>query len=307
MRNNNTYQFFILTFTTHEGNKPFLSFVFVLIYLTAVLANSTTITVIYKDPHLHTPMYQFLCNLSIVDLCYTNITIPKLVQMFLSGDYSISFTQCFIQMYFFGFSVTTEDLWLFIMAYDRYVAICSPLHYHNILSKKNCILYITFIWVMGFINSIIPPLMSFSVLCYSNKVSQFFCEYKAFSKISCPNVWFQIFAYVEAVAFGLIPFVCSITSYIKVINVILRIKSRDGRRKAFSTCSSHLIVLTMYYGTWMVAYPIPSVKNTQVINLILSILYTTITPMLNPLIYTVRNKVVKRAILKLVGCEVEDE
>ncbi|XP_071978707.1 olfactory receptor 5V1-like [Engystomops pustulosus] len=253
-------------------------------------------------------MYLFLCNLSIVDLCYTNITIPKLVHMFLSSDSSICFTQCFIQMYFFSFAVTTEDLLLFIMAYDRYVAICRPLRYHSVLSKKNCLLFMICVWVTGFINSILPPLTTFSIpLCYSNKVSQFFCEYKAFSKISCPNIGFHILAYTEAVIFGIFPFLFSIISYIKVIVVIFHIKSSDGRRKAFSTCSSHLIVLTMYYGTWMSAYLIPSLINTQVLELVFTLLYTTVTPMLNPLIYTVRNKDVKRALQKLVGCEVKDE
>ncbi|XP_075141432.1 olfactory receptor 1496-like [Leptodactylus fuscus] len=296
---NHTYQFFILTFNT-QHNTPFLSFVFILIYLTGVIANSTTITVVYRDRHLHTPMYLFLCNLSIVDLFYTTITIPKLVHMFLSGDYTLSFTQCFVQMYFFYIAVSTEDFLLFIMAYDRYVAICNPLHYHSILSKKNCILFLLLIWISGVINSLLPPLIATNIpLCYSNKISQFFCEYRAISNIFCPNVGIQTFVYTATTVFGLCPFLCSILSYIKIIIVISHIKSSDGRRKAFSTCSSHLIVLCMYYGTWTSAYLIPSVKDTQVVELTLSVLYTTITPMLNPLIYSVRNTDVKRALLKL--------
>ncbi|KAG8549726.1 hypothetical protein GDO81_019858, partial [Engystomops pustulosus] len=298
---NSTYNFFILTFTTQMKNKPLLSLFFILIYLTGVLANLTTITVIYRYQHLHTPMYLFLCNLSLVDLCYTTTSVPKLVHMFLSGDYTISFTQCFTQMYFFLHVATTEDLLLLIMAYDRYIAICNPLHYHCILSKKNCVMFMVAVWVTGCINSVFATLTSSAIPLYSNIVPQFFCEFKAFAKISCPNAGFQLFSYMEAVIFGFGPFVCSILSYIKVIIVILHIKSSDRRTKAFSTCSSHLIVLTMFYGTWMIVYIIPPLKDPRVFEQTLSILYATITPMLNPLIYTVRNKDVKRAIVKLVG------
>ncbi|XP_075141433.1 olfactory receptor 1M1-like [Leptodactylus fuscus] len=299
---NHTYQFFILTFTTREQNKPFLSVFFVLVYLIGVLANSITITVVYRDRHLHTPMYVFLCNLSIIDICYTTSTVPKLVYMLLSGDYTLSFTQCFIQMFFFSHVATVEDLLLFIMAYDRYVAICDPLHYHHKLSRKNYILFLVVVWVIGFFNSLSLTLTASTIpLCYSNILKQFYCEFKAFAKITCPSNGFQLFSYMEAVMFGLCPFLCSIISYIKVISVILHIKSTDGRKKAFSTCSSHLIVLTMFYGTWTSSYLSPSLKDPQVFETTFSILYLIITPMLNPLIYSVRNKDVKRALLKLVG------
>ncbi|XP_073516786.1 olfactory receptor 1M1-like [Phyllobates terribilis] len=288
---NHTYQFFVLTLSNHEDNKSLLSFIFVVIYLIGVLANSATFTVVYYDRHLHTPMYLFLCNLSIVDLCYTTTTVPKLVHMFLSGVYTLTFTQCFVQMYFFSHVVTTEDLLLFIMAYDRYVLICHPLDYHRMLSKKNCIFFIIVVWTTGFFNSISLTLTTSNIqLCYSNTVTQFFCEFKAFAKISCPNAGLQLFTYMEAVLFGFGPFLCSILSYIKVIVVILHIKSSDGRRKAFSTCSSHLIVLSMFYSTWMSVYIMPPFIDPRVFELTLSILYSTITPMLNPLIFSVGNK-----------------
>ncbi|XP_056392671.1 olfactory receptor 24-like [Hyla sarda] len=252
-------------------------------------------------------MYLFLCNLSIVDLCYTTITVPKLIYMFLSGDYALSSAQCFTQMYFFLHVATTEDLLLFIMAYDRYVAICNPLHYHRMLSKKICVLLMVVAWVSGCINSTCATITSSNIPLYSNAVPQFFCEFKAFAKISCPNAAFQLFGYMEAVIFGFGPFLCSIISYVKVIIVILHIKSSDGRRKAFSTCSSHLMVLSMFYGTWMSVYIMPPMKDTRVFEMTLSILYSTITPMLNPLIYSVRNKDVRRALLKLMGCKVRGE
>ncbi|XP_069841054.1 olfactory receptor 1M1-like [Dendropsophus ebraccatus] len=228
--------------------------------------------------------------------------------MFLTGNYTLSSAKCFTQMYFFNHLATTEDLLLSIMAYDRYVAICNPLHYHSLLSKKNCVVIMTVLWVLGFVNSAMTIItLSKIPMCYSNTVSQFFCELKAFDKISCPNAGFQSMIYLEALILGLGPFLCSIISYIKVIIVILRIKSRDGRSKAFSTCSSHLIVLTMCYGTWISVYVMPPYEDTRVFELTLSVLYTTITPMLNPLIYSVRNKDVKRALLKLVGGKVREE
>ncbi|XP_069841056.1 olfactory receptor-like protein DTMT [Dendropsophus ebraccatus] len=252
-------------------------------------------------------MYLFLGNLSIVDLCYTTITIPKLVHMLLSGDYTLSSAECFTQMYFFLHVATTEDLLLFIMAYDRYAAICKPLHYHRMLSKKSCILLMVAAWVTGCFNSSFATFTSSNIPLFSNTVPQFFCEFKAFAKISCPNAGFQLFGYMEAVIFGFGPFLCSIISYVKVINVILHIKSEDWRSKAFSTCSSHLMVLSMFYGTWMSVYIMPPLKDTRVFEMTLSILYSTITPMLNPLIYSVRNKDVRRALLKLMGCKVREE
>ncbi|XP_073516767.1 olfactory receptor 5V1-like [Phyllobates terribilis] len=304
---NITYKFFILTFANDLDNKPFLSLFFVLVYFTGVIANSATIIAIYKDRHLHTPMYLFLCNLSIVDLCYTTSTVPKLVYMLVSGDYTLSFTQCFIQMYFFLHVATTEDLLLFIMAYDRYVAICNPLRYHNLLSKKICVLLMAIAWATGCINSTVTTLTTSNIPLYTNIVPQFLCESKAFTKMSYPNTGFQLFSYIEVVMFGVGPFLCSIISYTKVIIVILHIKSSDGRRKTFSTCSSHLIVLTMYYGTWMSVYIMPPLKDPRVFELTLSILFSIITPMVNPLIYSVRNKDVKRALLKMVGIKVRGE
>ncbi|XP_069841055.1 olfactory receptor 2K2-like [Dendropsophus ebraccatus] len=305
---NYTYNCFILTFTSYSKNVSALSSFFMLVYLVGLIANSTTITAIYTDRHLHTPMYLFLGNLSIVDICYTTTTVPKLVHMLLSGDYTLSFAECFTQMYFFLHVATTEDLLLFIMAYDRYAAICHPLHYNHILNRKNCILLMVVAWVTGCINSTVATLTTSNIpLCYSNTVPQFLCEFKAFSKISCPNTGFQLFSYMEVVIFGVGPFLCSMISYTKVIVVILHITTSDGRSKAFSTCSSHLIVLTMYYGTWMSLYIMPPMADPQLFELTVSILFAIITPMLNPLIYSVRNKDVRRALLKMVGFRTRGE
>ncbi|XP_075141420.1 olfactory receptor 5V1-like [Leptodactylus fuscus] len=260
-----------------------------------------------SDRHLHTPMYLFLCNLSIIDICYTTSSVPKLVHMFLSGDYTLSITQCFVQMFFFLLAAATEDLLLLIMAYDRYVAICNPLHYHHMLRKKICILLIVIAWVTGCINSTVVTLTVSNIPLCSNTIPQFLCDFKAFVKISCTNTGLEEFSLIEAVIFGIGPFLCSIISYTRVIIVILRIKSSEGRRKAFSTCSSHLVVLTIYFSTWMSIYMMPPMKDSQVFELSLFILFSIITPMLNPLIYSVRNKDVKTALLKLVGGKTRGE
>ncbi|CAJ0953536.1 unnamed protein product [Ranitomeya imitator] len=294
---NHTFNSFILTFSTLASNRSILSVVFTLIYLTGVMVNFTIVIVIYWDRHLHTPMYLFIRNLSFVDICYTTTTVPKLIHMLWTGNYMLSFIHV----------VTTEDLVLFIMAYDRYVAICHPLRYHSVLSKKNCILIMTAVWVIGGFNSFLATLTtSITPMCYSNTIAQFFCELKAFAKISCPNAGLQLLTYMELII-GVSLFLTSIISYIKVITVILHIRSKDGRRKAFSTCSAHLIVLSMHYGTFTSEYIMPPFRHTQVFELTISVWYTTITPMLNPLIYSVRNNDVKRALLKMVGGKINDE
>ncbi|XP_075141419.1 olfactory receptor 2K2-like [Leptodactylus fuscus] len=273
--------------------------------MTGLIANSTTILVVYSDRNLQTPMYLFLCNLSIIDICYTTSTVPKLLHMLLTGDYTLSFTQCFVQMFFFLLAAATEDLLLFIMAYDRYVAICNPLLYHQMLSKKICILLTAIAWVIGCINSVVVIFTAYNLPLCSNTIPQFLCDFNAFTKLSCTTTGLQLFSLIETVIFGFAPFLCSLISYTRVISVILSIKSSEGRRKAFSTCSSHLIVLTIYFSTWMSVYILPATKDS--LKRFLLVQSAVITPMLNPMIYSVRNKDVKRALLKLVGGKVRGE
>ncbi|KAM5151747.1 olfactory receptor 1G1-like [Mantella aurantiaca] len=222
--------------------------------------------------------------------------------MLLSGNNAISFMQCFSQTYFFLLAASAEDVLLFIMAYDRYVAICNPLHYHHLLRKKVCLLFILAIWLSASLNSFLMTLpVSMMSFCRSKVIQHFFCEAKSLTKISCAGreIFYRI-VYMELLLFGLFPFLCSLTSYIKILNVILQIRSAEGKKKAFSTCSSHLAVIVLYYATGTSMYMIPPSKYSDVMEQVSTVLCTAITPMLNPLIYSLRNKDVKKALRNLV-------
>ncbi|XP_018419888.1 PREDICTED: olfactory receptor 8H1-like [Nanorana parkeri] len=291
--------FQILAFFSEHGKQPLLFSVFLLIYLTGLLGNLIIITVTCADIHLHTPMYFFLCNLSFVDISYTTVTVPKLMDMLLTGDNSISFIQCFAQMFFFTFVGSIEVLLLSSMAYDRYIAICNPLKYHLIMNRRNCVLLSVAIWIPGCINSALVTLFASTLpLCYSNKIQQFFCNVKALAQISCPDARFDALIYVEVIVLGLCPLLLSMSSYMKIIKVVLRM-SASGRRKTFSTCASHLIVLLMFYGTILFMYMKPTSRYSGELDQTFSVMYAAIAPMLNPLIYSLRNKEVKNALIRI--------
>ncbi|KAM5151766.1 olfactory receptor 1-like [Mantella aurantiaca] len=275
---------------------------FFLIYVIGILVNLIIITVIFLDLHLHTPMYLFLCNLSIIDICYTTVTIPKLLYILFSGNNTVSFTQCFIQVYFVFLAATTEDTILFIMAYDRYVAICHPLDYHRILNKKICILLVMVTWISGCLNSsFLTSSILKMVFCSSLTIHQFFCDANALINICCSGTEiFYIVLYTNILVFGICPVMCNVMSYVKIIRVILRIKSKVGRSKAFSTCSSHLTVMAIYYGTATAEYMMPPSDHYDLLEQILTVFYTTVIPMLNPLIYSLRNKEIKNSLQKLL-------
>ncbi|XP_075141415.1 olfactory receptor 1C1-like [Leptodactylus fuscus] len=295
--------FHIKPFFSPSSDKILIFNIFLFIYLIGLLMNLLILVVIYVNDHLHVPLYIFLCNLSCIDICSITSTIPKLLDIILSGNNTISFAQCFTQTFFFLVAASAEDMLLFIMAYDRYVAVCNPLHYHHLLNKKICILFVFAIWVSASLNSLLMTIpaskMSF---CGSNIVHHFFCEANTLTRMSCAgkNIFYTI-VYFELLMFGLCPFLCSLTSYVKILNVILQIKSRDGKKKAFSTCSSHLAVIILYYTTGASMYIIPPSKYSHVIEQIATILCTAVTPMLNPLIYTLRNKEVKKGLRKILG------
>ncbi|XP_075131885.1 olfactory receptor 2T11-like [Leptodactylus fuscus] len=245
-------------------------------------------------------MYILLCNLSSVDLIFNSSTLPKLMDILLSGNDSISFIQCFTQLYCYMFAASTEDILLSLMAYDRYVAVCKPLHYNLIMNKKNYVLLLLGTWISGCANSLFLTLSIYHLdLCPSNKIQHFFCDIKALEKITCSHTQFYTLLYIESVVLGLFPFLLSLTSYVKIILIIVGIKSTGGRRKAFSTCTSHLAVLIIFYGVALCMYVKPPSGHYEKEDLVFSIMYTAVTPMLNPLIYTLRNKEVKAALSRI--------
>ncbi|XP_075037408.1 olfactory receptor 1E16-like [Mixophyes fleayi] len=300
---NYTYlpEFHIVSVFTSTHKSYFFN-LFIFLYLTGLLANSVIITVIFLDKHLHTPMYLFLCNLSFIDLCYTTVTVPKLLYMLLSGNHQVSFIQCITQMYYFYGFAGTEIVLLSMMAYDRYVAICKPLHYHRIFSWKHCVQLTVAIWVAGYLNSLLIVLPTTKIsFYYSYTIHQYFCDAKSLKNIASTNKeLFFIVIYAEVFILGYCPFLCSLMSYIKIIITILKIKSSDGRRKAFSTCSSHLTVLTIFYGSCTSLYMMPQSERYKILDMIFSLLYTAVTPMLNPLIYSLQNTDVKMALKRFV-------
>ncbi|KAM8972401.1 olfactory receptor 10A7-like [Pelodytes ibericus] len=291
-------EFYILGFSNSVNERLSQFVVFLFIYLMGIFGNSIIITVIYKDAQLHTPMYYFLCNLSFVDICYTTVTLPKLLDILLTGNNTISLVPCFSQLYFFVFIGGTEIFLLSFMAYDRYVAICYPLQYILIMNNTKCTLIFIGIWGSAWGNALfLTGFASTISFCQSNHLQQFFCDIKALSKLSCADSGFYIAVYVETFVSGLCPFLLIIVSYIRIISTILHIRSADGRKKAFSTCTSHLTVLFIFYGTILWLYMKPAtLHHSEEIDKAFSVLYTAVTPMLNPLIYSLRNKEVKNAL-----------
>ncbi|XP_029435822.1 olfactory receptor 13G1-like [Rhinatrema bivittatum] len=280
-----------------------LFLVFFLIYLITLLGNLVIVMVTFVDPSLNSPMYFFLSNLSLTDICCTTNIVPKLLEIFLTGNKSISYAGCIVQLYFFMGSTCIEIFLLTTMAYDRYVAVCDPLHYSLVMNQRLCVLLVAFSWIIGSLPSgTITASITRLLFCDSNKISHFFCDLMPLLKLSCTDT--AITETIIVVAIALIPvpaFLVTLISYTYIILAILRIRSAEGKRKAFSTCSSHLTVISMYYLSLFCMYMRPTSTYSQEQGKILSVLYTTVTPMLNPLIYSLRNKEVKNALRKVIG------
>ncbi|KAG9467021.1 hypothetical protein GDO78_015762 [Eleutherodactylus coqui] len=292
--------FYMLTFSGETRYKPFISIFFFWIYLVGVFVNSFIITIICLEVQLHKPMYLFICNLSILDIFYTSVTVPKLLHMLLSGDHIISFSQCYTQLYFFLAVGGAEGILLFIMAYDRYVAICIPLHYHQILNHRNCILIIIGIWAVAFLNSLLFVVLALKMSsCHSNIIHQFFCDAKSLTRTTCTTT--QLFAEIvgiEIFIFAFIPFLSTCISYVNIFSVIFKMKSKESRKKAFSTCSSHITIIIIYYGTGLLGYLIP--PYSDVLDSVFNIIYATNIPMINPIIYSLQNSNIQSVLLGLV-------
>uniref|UniRef100_A0A8C4WFB2 Olfactory receptor n=1 Tax=Gopherus evgoodei TaxID=1825980 RepID=A0A8C4WFB2_9SAUR len=303
-RNQSTAIEFILLGFSGLSNLPVLLFVLVLItYMIILLGNALIVLITFTDPALHTPMYFFLRNLSFLEICYTSVTIPEMLVNLLTREKTISFSSCAAQMYFLISLGGTECCLLTLMAYDRYVAICRPLVYTAIMNKGVCIQLVVGSWITGFLAMIIIIiLMSQLIFCGPTEINSFFCDFIPVIKLSCSDLHvLKVVAFICSSVFSVIPFILTLTSYICIIITILRIPSTTGKQKAFSTCSSHLIVVTIYYGTLIIAYMLPKTDTLRNLNKIFSVFYTVVTPLLNPLIYSLRNKEVKEALRKALS------
>ncbi|KAM5140425.1 olfactory receptor 6F1-like [Mantella aurantiaca] len=275
--------------------------IFLFIYLLIIFWNAAIFYVISCNSHLHTPMYFFLGNLSVIDIAYTSSILPKVLNMLVSKNNTISFWGCIYQMYFFLAMACAEVLLLAAMAYDRYVAICHPLHYVILMNLRQSAALATTSWVIGFVDpSGHAVLISKLSFCASHLIDHFFCDVIPLLKISCSNN-----SEVELINFlegGLIlsaAFVLTLVSYIFIISTIVKIKSAEGRHKAFSTCSSHLTCVIIFYGTMICLYMRPTTSYTPKYDKFIALLYAVLVPVLNPVIYSLKNQEIKSAFVKL--------
>ncbi|KAE8619165.1 hypothetical protein XENTR_v10009652 [Xenopus tropicalis] len=301
MDNNTIFTYFYISAFSREGEKqPTLFIAFFFMYMFGVLGNLSIITVTCSDAHLHTPMYFLLSCLSFIDICYTTTTLPKLLHILLTGNNIISFPECFTQMFFYMLTAESEIVVLAFMAYDRYVAVCDPLKYYLIIQIKKCARILAGIWTSGLVNSLLSSLViSRLPFCGSNTINQFFCDIKYVAKISCEVIGIYYYLFLVAGTYGVLPFLLCLASYAKIILNILQMKSVVGRQKAFSTCSSHLTVLLLFYGAALWMYM--ARENSQELDHIITVIFTAVTPMLNPLIYSLKNKEIKKAMKALLS------
>ncbi|XP_071885802.1 olfactory receptor 14A16-like [Anas platyrhynchos] len=271
------------------------------IYLAALLGNGLILSAVACDHHLHTPMYFFLLNLALLDLGCISTTLPKAMANALWDTRAISYQGCTVQVFLFLFFISAEFSLLTVMSYDRYVAICKPLHYGSLLGSRACAQMAAAAWGSGFLNAVLHTATTFSLpLCHGNAVDQFFCEIPQILKLSCSDTFLrEIGALVISVflAFGCFDFI--LLSYVQIFRAVLRIPSEQGRHKAFSTCLPHLAMVFLFLSTSMFAYLKPASISSPSLDLVVSLLYSVVPPALNPLIYSMRNKELKVAVRKL--------
>ncbi|XP_053901879.1 olfactory receptor 5V1-like [Malaclemys terrapin pileata] len=295
-------EFIILGFSSLQEVRLLLFSGFLITYLFTLLGNTFIIILALVDQRLHTPMYFFIGNLSFLDICYTTTTIPQLLIHLLSERSNISYMGCVLQLFFFFSFVGTECLLLAVMAFDRYVAICNTLHYTLIINKSICLQLSAASWVSGFLNSAIHTVFAFKLpFCGENRIDYFFCDIPPLLELSCGDTSLNKLLIIFIGLFiAWTPFACILLSYTYIISTILKMPSSQRKRKAYSTCSSHLTVVLLYYGSCIFTYLRPSSSYSLGSTRLISLLYSILTPMLNPIIYTLRNKDVKEALKNLI-------
>ncbi|DAA16322.1 olfactory receptor family 2 subfamily H member 18 [Bos taurus] len=295
--------FTLLGFSDQPHLEMVLLLVVSIIYILTLMGNTAIILVSYFNPKLHTPMYFFLSNLSFLDLCFTTSVVPQMLWNLKGPDKTISYTGCVIQLYVALGLGSTECVLLTVMAYDRFNAICRPLHYGVIMHPKLLQQLAALAWISGFVESTVQTILVFQLpLCSHHMVDDFMCEEPALIKIACVNTTFlENELSIACVLYVVIPLGLILVSYGCIVRSMLKIKSTEGRRKAFGTCGSHLIVVVLFFGTLASIYIQPKSKYTQNYSKFLTLFYTVVTPSLNPLIYTLRNKEAKWALRRLLG------
>ncbi|XP_068020545.1 olfactory receptor 14A16-like [Melanerpes formicivorus] len=278
---------------------------FLAIYLAALLGNGLIITTIAWDHHLHTPMYFFLLNLALTDLGAISTTVPKSMANSLRNIRDISYSGCAAQLFFFLFFISAEYFLLTTMSYDRYVAICRPLHYETLLGSRVCLHLAAAAWACGALYALLHTANTFSLpLCQGNAVAQFFCEIPQILKLSCSTSYLrELWLLVASGCFVFVCFMSIVVSYVQIFRAVLRIPSQQGRHKAFATCLPHLAVVSLFVSTGIFAYLKPPSISSPFLDLVVSVLYSVVPPAVNPLIYSLRNQEIKDVLSKLIpGC-----
>ncbi|XP_071415943.1 olfactory receptor 14J1-like [Pithys albifrons albifrons] len=298
-------QFLLLPFADTRQLQLLHLWLFLGISLAALLGNGLIISAVACDHHLHTPMHFFLLNLSLTDVGCICTTVPKAIHNSLWDTTTISYMGCAAQVFFFLFFIVTEISLLTIMCYDRYVAICKPLHYGTLLGSRACAHMAAAAWATAFLNALLHTANTFSLpLCQGNALSQFFCDLPQILKLSCSHYYLRelgIIVVSACLAFGCFVFI--VFSYVQIFRAVLRIPSEQGRHKAFSTCLPHLAVVSVFISTSMFSYLKPPSISSPSLDLTLSVLYSVVPPALNPLIYSLRNQELKDALRKMMtGC-----
>ncbi|XP_060109283.1 olfactory receptor 13H1-like [Heteronotia binoei] len=299
-------EFVLIGFPRQLHMRIAMFVLFLAMYTVTIVGNGLVVLLIVVDSHLHTPMYFFLCNLSFIDVCYVSTYVPQVLADSFKDKAVIPWGRCSAQMSVGLFLGVSEYLLLAVMAYDRFVAICSPLHYNVIMSQKLCIILAVGLWCSSFFLTIVPFYSMPAQLCGRNTVNHFTCELQAVLKLACSDTKASgLNMLITSIFTLLFPFAFILLTYGRIGLAVLRIRSAEGRGKALSTCGSHLVVVSIFYGTAMAAYLRPQAKTFTDSEKIVSIFYGIVTPMLNPLIYSLRNRDVKGAFWRLIRRETE--
>ncbi|XP_006135771.1 olfactory receptor 5AP2-like [Pelodiscus sinensis] len=296
-------EFRLLGLSSFPEIQPLLFMTFLLIYLLTLAGNFSICLAIRADTTLHTPMYFFLVNLSLLDISYSSVTLPNMLVKLVAKIKSLSFSSCMAQMYFLISFAGSESLLLALMAYDRYMAICRPLHYATIMNRRTCLCSATAIWIGGFVYSMIhTSFIARLPFCGPNEINHFFCEIPPLIKLACTDTYLnEVLVFLLSGAVGGSCFLVVSTSYTCILATIMKIHSAQGRRKTFSTCASHLLTVLLFYGPGFFTYLRPSTSYSMNTGKVVSVFYTGVTPMLNPMIYSLRNKDVQVAFRKAMG------
>ncbi|KFO24774.1 olfactory receptor 1F1 [Fukomys damarensis] len=294
---------FLLLGLSMQPQQQLLFLLFLTMYVATVLGNLLIVLAISTDNRLHTPMYFFLSNLSFVDICFSSTTVPKVLANHMLGSQAISFSGCLTQMYFLFELTDMDNFLLAVMAYDRFVAICHPLHYTTKMTHQLCAVLLAGSWVVANVNALLHTLLMARLsFCADNVIPHFFCDVTPLLRLSCSDTHLnEVMILSEGALIMITPFVCILASYMRITCAVLRVRSTRGRWKAFSTCGSHLSVVSLFYGTIIAVYFNPASSHSAEKDTIATVLYTVVTPMLNPFIYSLRNRDLKGALRKMVS------